>query len=445
MIHHAAVRMSETSAPTPQILLRARRRSDRLGHNSPDQFGSSPDAWFPRALSGVHGYCERVSTSSESSKSGPVNNGPMNHGPINLDAIAGVPLSPSVIKAWDTAASGAFSDPARMHHAGRQAGLLLESARSSIAMSLGCNPQNVFFAGSAADGLRTAIGGIYRLRSTMSNRVLVGAVESMAVLNAVEHLPSVEIVRIDIDSVGRIDLDQFQRELAKGAALACVQVANAEVGTRQPISEVVTQARTAGIPVVSDATAVIAHDPLPSDYDVIVAPARDWGGPPGIALVVTSPHVRWRPEEAPDRGWIGGFPDIPAAVAAAVALEESREDQESPTTTRKLIHQVRISLDQLEGMTCVGDPDDRLPHIVTCVVSGAAAGELVTALDKHQIYVASGSACTADTRMPSHVLQAMGLPSESSIRISLPATCTQNQIDDFLATFPQILDSVLHS
>lgn len=370
---------------------------------------------------------------------------PSTGGPINLDAIAGVPLSPAVIRAWDTAATGAFSDPARMHHAGRQAGLLLESARSSIATSLGCNPQNVFFAGSAADALRTAIGGIYRLRSSVSHRVLVGAIESMAVLNAVQHLPEAEIVMIGIDAVGRVNLDQFERELAKGAALACVQIANAEVGTRQPISAVLNLARSTGTPVVSDATAVIAHDPLPSDYDVIVAPARDWGGPPGVALVVTSPHVRWRPEEAPDRGWIGGFPDIPAAVAAAVALEESRDDHESPATTRRLIAQLRTSLDQLEGIYCVGDPDDRLPHIVTCVVSGAAAGELVTALDRHQIYVASGSACTADTRMPSHVLQAMGLPSESSIRISLPSTCSQRHIDDFLVTFPQILDSVLHS
>lgn len=366
-------------------------------------------------------------------------------GPINLDAIAGVPMSPTVIRAWDTAATGAFSDPARMHHAGRQAGLLLESARSSIATSLGCNPQNVFFAGSAAEALRTAIGGIYRLRSSVSHRVLVGAIESMAVLNAVRQLPEAEIVMIGIDAVGRVDLDQFERELARGAALACVQVANAEIGTRQPISEVLTRARSNGIPVVSDVTTVIAHDPLPSDYDVVVAPARDWGGPPGIALVVTSPHIRWRPEEAPDRGWIGGFPDIPAAVAAAVALEEALGDQESPDVTRGFIDQVRTSLDRLEGIRCVGDPNDRLPHIVTCVVSGAAAGELVTALDKHQIYVASGSACTADARMPSHVLEAMGLPSESSIRISLPSTCTQRHIDQFLVTFPEILHSVLHS
>ena len=370
---------------------------------------------------------------------------PTDNYPINLDAIAGAPLSPTVIKAWQTAASGAYSDPARMHHAGRQAGLLLESARSSIATSLGCSSANVFFAGSAADAIRVAISGIYRLRSSVSPRVVVGAVESMAVLNAVNHLPGAEIVTIGIDPLGRIDLEQLGRELAQGAALVCVQVANAEVGTRQPIAEVLGLAREAGVPVVSDATAVITHDLLPTEFDVVIAPARDWGGPPGIAIMLTSPQLRWRPEEAPDRGWIGGFPDIPAAVAAAVALEEASTQQESAATARALIDQVRATLDQLPGITCVGDSVNRLPHILTCIISGAAAGELVTELDKQGIYVASGSACTADARMPSHVLQAMGLPHESSIRISLPATCTQNDIDKFLDTMPHVLSDVINS
>lgn len=421
MVHHAARRMSESIARGPSFLLRVRGRSHRIDHS---------DRLIERAAFSRDGYCGRVSAAS---------------GEINLDAIAGAPLSPAVIKAWQSAAAGAYSDPARMHHAGRQAGLLLESARSSIATSLDCSPQQVFFAGSAAEALRAAINGIYRLRTSASARVVVGAVESMAVLNAVSNLPGADIVTIGIDSLGRIDLGQLERELAAGAALVCIQVANAEVGTRQPIAEVLTLARAAQVPVVSDATAVITHDPLPTDFDVLIAPARDWGGPPGVALLLTTPMVRWRPEEAPDRGWIGGFPDIPAAVAAAVALEETTMQPASASTTRGLIDQVRHTLNQLDAISCVGDPVDRLPHILTCIISGAAAGELVTALDKHGIYVASGSACTADARMPSHVLQAMGLPHESSIRISLPVTCTQSQIDHFLTAMPQILSEVINS
>ena len=94
--------------------------------------------------------------------------------PGYLDAIAGVPLTVATMTAWQSAATQAWSDPARMHHAGRQSGLLLDSARASIATFMGVSHANVFFAGSGPDGLRASIGGIFAVRSNLSQRVLVG-------------------------------------------------------------------------------------------------------------------------------------------------------------------------------------------------------------------------------------------------------------------------------
>lgn len=362
-----------------------------------------------------------------------------------LDAIAGVPLSPAVLSAWNSAASQAYSDPARMHHAGRKSGLLLESARTSIAHSLGVSPQNVFFAASAPDAIRAAIVGIYRVRSAISHQVLVGAVESMAVMGSTQSLPEVEIVTIDCNEWGAISIDSLLNSLEQappnGPALVCLQVANAEVGTRQPFGQALAACRERGVPVIADSTAVITRDQLPADFDVLIAPARDWGGPPGVAILITAPHLRWRPEEAPDRGWIGGFPDIPAAAAAAVALEESIDWSSSANQARHQIGQVRTAL-EASGLTCAGDENNRLPHILTFTITGAAAGALVTELDKRGISVAAGSACTADTRMPSHVLEAMGLPNDASIRISLPRNCSQETIDTFLRELPLALEHV---
>ena len=366
--------------------------------------------------------------------------------PGYLDAIAGVPLTPATLLAWQSAATQAWSDPARMHHAGRASGLLLDSARASIASFLAVSPANVFFAGSGPDGLRATIGGIYAVRSRVSPRILVGSVESMAVLGAAGSLPGAEVISLAVDPVentGAIDLDNLSSQLAVGAALACVQVANAEVGTRQPFAQILAVCREAGVPLVGDATGVITHDQIPLDFDVLVAPARDWGGPPGVAIVVTSPHLRWRPEEAPDRGWIGGFPDIPAAVAAAVALEEAAPSWQSHAeSNRTMIDRVRSELFSM-NIACAGDPTARLPHILTFTIKGAAGGALVTELDKRGIQVASGSACTADTRMPSHVLKAMGLPNDSSIRISLPPDCSDETIDLFLTKLPAALAAVI--
>jgi len=270
----------------------------------------------------------------------------------------------------------------------------------------------------------------------------VGSVESMAVLGAAGSLPGAEVVSLTLDSVantGAVGLTGLVSQLNVGAALACVQVANAEVGTRQPFTQALTACRKAGVPLVADATGVITHDDLPTDFDVLVAPARDWGGPPGVAIVVTSTNLRWRPEEAPDRGWIGGFPDIPAAVAAAVALEEVAPLWRlQADSNRAMIDRVRSELFSM-NLSCAGDPVARLPHILTFSIKGAAGGALVTELDKRGIQVASGSACTADTRMPSHVLEAMGLPNDSSIRISLPPDCSEETIDLFLTQLPAAL------
>ena len=150
----------------------------------------------------------------------------------------------------------------------------------------------------------------------------------------------------------------------------------------------------------------------------------------------------WRPEEAPDRGWIGGFPDIPAAVASAVALEESADSwQIQADLNREMIDHVRSKLLSM-NIVCAGDPDNRLPHVLTFTITGAAGGALVTELDKRGIAVASGSACAADTRMPSHVLEAIGLPNDASIRISLPPDCSEETINLFLTELPSALAAV---
>ena len=365
--------------------------------------------------------------------------------PGYLDAIAGIPLSESTTKAWQSAIAQAWSDPARMHHAGRTSGLLLDSARASIANFLNVSPNLVFFAGSGPDALRAAIGGIFAIRGSVSRRILVSSVESMAVIGAVAGLPGADAVSLAVDSTatsGAVDLTNLRNQLESGAALACVQLANAEIGTRQPFARVLAVCRNAGVPLIADATGVITHDQLPEDYDVLVAPARDWGGPPGVAIVVTSPNLRWRPEEAPDRGWIGGFPDIPAAVAAAVALEEAAPLwQEQADSNRAMIDRIRSELLKM-SLELAGDPVDRLPHILTFTITGAAGGALVTELDARGIQVASGSACTADTRMPSHVLEAVGLPNEASIRISLPPDCSAATVDLFLRELPAALATI---
>lgn len=359
-----------------------------------------------------------------------------------LDAVAGQPVLPIARRAFSAALEQAWSDPARLHHSGRRAGLLLDTSRSAIASFLGVRPADTFVGPSAADLLRACIGGLFsaRVAAGAPARILVGASESMAVLFAASACPGAEVVTIPVTATAAVDLTALGDQVRKGAALVCIQVANAEVGSRQPIERVHALCREHGVPLVSDATQVAGHDEIGRAWDALVASPRDWGAPPGSAVLVVQPDTRWQPQEAPDRGWVGGFPDVAAAAAAATAAEYVGPVwREQAKVHRAMVERIRAAVSSMPGVRAVGDPQDRLPHIVTVIADDAIGEMVVTDLDARGVSIASGSACTADNRMPSHVLDAMGVTTQASLRISLPYGCTDASVDALLAALPEAL------
>jgi cysteine desulfurase len=355
-----------------------------------------------------------------------------------LDAVAGQPLLPAARQAWLAAAEQAWSDPARRHHHGRRAGMLLDAARASIAASLGARPDEVFLTSSGPTAAAAAVQGLMARGRT--GRAIVSTVESLPVTSPAERwTTAVDAVRVD--PMGRIDLAALDVALAVPADLLCVQAANGEVGTRQPLAEVAAAARAAGVPLLVHAVQVIGRGPVPTDADVLVASARDWGGPAGVGVLVVRSSVRWTPDENPDRGWVNGFPDIPGAAAAATALEYlSPHVGAEADRLFALTALIRSELPGLaDGIEVVGDPVDRLPHIVTFTCAGVTGETVVDELDRRGISVASGSACTSDTRMPSQVLAAMGLAADASVRVSLPLGCAAETVAGFLRALPDAL------
>lgn len=359
-----------------------------------------------------------------------------------LDAVGGQPVLPIARQAFAAALEQSWPDPARLHHDGRRAGLLLDTARASIARFLEVPVADCYLGSSAADLLHASIGGIFAARTGTGAppRIVVSEAESMAVLGAARSCPQAEVVTVPVTVTGAVDLDMLASTLAEGAAVVCVQVANAEVGTRQPLAEVHLACRAAGIPLVSDATQVAGHDMIGANWDALVAVPRDWGSPAGCAVLVVRPDIRWKPPEAPDRGWVGGFPDVAAAAAAGAAAEYIAPHWHTQADVhRAMINRLRAQVSELPGVRAVGDPTDRLPHILTVVVDDAIGEAVVTDLDARGLAVASGSACTADNRMSSHVLGAMAIATPASLRISLPYGCTQESLDALLDALPEVL------
>lgn len=352
-------------------------------------------------------------------------------------------MATATLEAWRTAAGRAWADPGQLHHDARQAGLLLDAARSSIAHALHITPGEVHFAGSGTAALQAAIDGV--LRAHAPGRLVISAVESLAVFDLADRHQAAggELAVIPVDRLGRIDLSALTALLGTGDVVAvCLQAANPEVGTRQPIALAHALTQSAGVPLIVDATGVIGHGPAPGTWDLMSTDARDWAGPAGVGILAVRPGTQWLAPYGSARGWLGGLADVPAAVAAATALESvTAEIEVQAAHHRALIDRIRESVND-EDIDVAGDPTDRLPHVLTFSALFVNGEALVTELDRRGYAVASGSACVVDSDRASHVLAAMGALTGGNVRITLPYNCTDETVDGFLRVWPEALAAV---
>jgi cysteine desulfurase len=225
---------------------------------------------------------------------------------------------------------------------------------------------------------------------------------------------------------------------APGVALAALQSANHEVGTVQPVAAAAELCAAAGVPLLVDAAQSVGRAPVPPGWSLLTASARKWGGPAGVGLLVVRKGTRWEP---PDQA---GPLDLPAVVAAAASLRAVLADAaEASVRVAALTERIRATVAAtVPDVEVVGDPDDRLPHIVTFSCLYVDGEALLHALDRLGHAVSSGSACTSDTLRPSHVLAAMGVLTHGNVRLSLHPGVTSDEVDAFLAVLPPTVAAI---
>jgi cysteine desulfurase len=225
-------------------------------------------------------------------------------------------------------------------------------------------------------------------------------------------------------------------------AVLAVQSANHEVGTVQPVTEIAARL-DGGMTVFMDACASAGRLPLPAGWDAAAASAHKWGGPAGVGVLLVRKGVRWRnPFPGDDRvdERTVGMEDVPAALAAAAALQAVvAERDEVNARQAALIDRIRAGVAGVPDTEVVGDPADRLPHLVTFSFLYVDGEAIVTELDRRGFAVASGSACTASTLEPSHVLAAMDALTHGNVRVSLSRDTTEDDIDRLLAALPEVV------
>ncbi|WP_027340891.1 cysteine desulfurase family protein [Hamadaea tsunoensis] len=368
-----------------------------------------------------------------------------------LDSATAAPLHPAAREALLAALSDGWSDPARLYTQARRARQLLDAARAAVAECLGVRVPEVTFTANGTDAVRRAVlGGLAGRRRT--GRVFAhSAIEHSAVLHAAEEHVSAggEAVSVPVDRLGRIDPDAWRAAVsADGVALAALIAASHEVGTAQPLSAAAEACAAAGVPLMVDASVLVGRLPVAPGWSLLTASARKWGGPGGVGVLVVRTGVRFDPPGSaawsqPERaaGYGPGAPDLPAIVAAAVALRAAQAEAAGEAKRqRELVDRIRTRVAAtVPDVEIVGDPDDRAPHIVTFSCLYVDGESLLYALDRRGFAVSSGSSCTSSTLRPSHVLEAMGALSHGNVRVSLHRDTTDEQVERFLIELPGIV------
>jgi cysteine desulfurase len=302
-------------------------------------------------------------------------------------------------------------------------------------------PDEVSFTGSGTEAVHRGLLGLRR-GSRRGATVVHSAVEHAAVRHAAAW--GGEVHELGCDELGRVhDGDLVQAAMTPGVAVVALQSANHEVGTIQAVGELELPD---DVPLFTDACASMGRLPLPTGWAAAAGSAHKWGGPPGVGVLLVRKGARWRnPFPSDDRvdERVAGFENVPGALAAAAALQAVVAERDAVNARQHaLIDQVRSAVARIPDAQVVGDPEQRLPHLVTFSFLYVDGEALVHALDRLGFGVASGSACAASTLEPSAVLAAMGVLTHGNVRLSLTRDTTDAEVDRLVALLPGVVSDL---
>jgi cysteine desulfurase len=350
-----------------------------------------------------------------------------------LDTASSEPLHPAAREAFLAALDQGYADPRRLHGPARNARLILDNAREVVAEALGVRRDEVSFTSSGTDAVHRGLLGLARPGAAVAH----SAVEHSAVLHALAWRPDVQARPVRVDRHGRVDVSDLG-----DPDLVALQSANHEVGTVQPVTEMAGR----GVPLFMDAGASMGRLPLPDGWSVAAGSAHKWGGPAGVGVLLVRKGVSWRnpfPEDDRVDERVAGFENVPAALAAAAALQAVvAERDEVNARQHALVDRIRARVAEIPDGEVVGDPVGRLPHLVTFSFLYVDGEAIVDALNRRGFQVASGSACTASTLEPSHVLAAMGALTHGNVRVSLTRDASEADVDAFLVALPEVVAEI---
>jgi cysteine desulfurase len=345
-----------------------------------------------------------------------------------------------------------FGNPSSIHGAGRTARAAIDEARDRMARLLGARPHEVIFTGGGTESDNLAILGLARANAGRGRHLITAATEHHAVLRAFEHLERHEGFRVTflpVDREGRVDPERLRAAITPETTLASIMTANNETGVMQEMSVISAICRAAGVLLHTDAVQSFGKESLETAlYDAVSLAAHKFYGPVGAgvlwlrsgAAIQSIQHGGSHENERRP-----GTENVGAIVGMAVAAEMAVRwmDGERPRLAamrERLWAGVREAYPEAVRN---GRPETQLANTLNVSFPGLDGEGLLINLDLEGICASSGSACMVGSIVPSHVLTAMGRPSETAqatVRFSLGKWTTEEEIERTIAALPDIVD-----
>ncbi|MGB2884614.1 MAG: cysteine desulfurase NifS [Dehalococcoidia bacterium] len=374
-----------------------------------------------------------------------------------MDHAATTPVHPSVLEAMLPYFSRSYGNPSGIYGIGQEARKAADEARATVSSILGCRPSEVIFTSGGTESDNAALKGAAFALKEEGNHIITSTIEHHAVLNTCQYLEKVgfEVTYLPVDQFGMVNIEDLEKAITDKTVLISIMLANNEIGTIEPVSEFARLAKASvkHSRILFHTDAVQGASALDLDVDklgvdMLSLSAHKFHGPKGMGVLYLREGTRFIPQQtggAQEGNRRAGTENVAGIVGTAAALRLAAENREASSRHCQRLRDRLIEgiLTRIEDTYLNGHPTLRLPNNANISFRYVEGEAILLNLDLQGVAASSGSACTAGTEEPSHVLLATGISPEmahSSLRFSVGPANTDDEIAYVLSVLPGIVE-----
>lgn len=371
---------------------------------------------------------------------------------IYLDNAATTPVDKKVLEAMLPYYSDIFGNPSSLHSHGQEAKKAIEEAREKVAKALGADFDEIYFTSGGSESDNWALKGVAYALKEKGNHIITTEIEHHAVLHTCRYLEKegFKVTYLPVDEYGLVKPEDLKKAITDKTILVSIMFANNEIGTIEPIEELVKIAHEKNIYFHTDAVQAVGNVPIDVkklDVDLLSLSAHKIYGPKGVGALYIKKGVKIHSliqGGTQEKNRRAGTENVPGIVGLGEAIELITKNLDSHINKLTFLRDKLINgiLEKIPYTRLNGHPTKRLPGNVNVSFEFIDGESLILNLDMAGICASSGSACTSGSLEPSHVLLAIGLSKElarGSLRLTIGKDNTEEDIDKVLEVLPQIV------